>query len=182
MEETMVRKRKWFWPWQDEAEEAWLEEMSKRGYHLSSAGLLGSYTFSVAEPRDYVYRLDYQMLPKKDGQEYLQLFRDAGWEHIGATTAWQYFRKEATQGETNEIYTDVESKVAKYRRVLAYLAFFVVIWVAAFAPTIRNVWSDSPYSWWGVVRVISLLGTPVMLLLIYVIGRLALRIRQLRRS
>ena len=178
MEKTVVKRFKWFWPWQDEAEETWLEEMSRKGCHLSSVGVAGIYKFTVTEPRDYVYRLDYQVLPKKDRQEYLQLFRDAGWEHIGTMSSWQYFRKEIKHRETSEIFTDVESKVAKYKRVLAYLAFFVVIWVAVFA---RNLWSDGPYSWWGIIRAISLLGTLIMLIFTYTIVRLVLRIRQLRR-
>ena len=178
MEKTMVRKFKWFWPWQDEAEEAWLGEMSKKGYHLSSVGVLGIYTFFVADPQDYVYRLDYQTFPKKDKQEYLQLFRDAGWEYISEMSAWQYFRKGAKQGETNEIFTDVESKIAKYKRVLTYLAFFVIIWIAIFS---RNIWSDNPYSWWGIIRVISILVTLVMLFFIYAIIKLMLRIRKLRK-
>jgi len=181
MEKAMVRKFKWFWPWHDEAEEAWLGEMSKKGYHLSSVGVMGIYRFIVAEPQDYVYRLDYQTFPEKDKQEYLQLFRDAGWEHIGEMSAWQYFRKGSKQREPDEIFTDVESKVAKYKRVLAYLAFFLLIesiYVVIFA---HNIWGDSPYSWWGIIRAISLLVPLAALFLMYAFVRLILRIRQLRR-
>ncbi|HLE51739.1 MAG TPA: hypothetical protein VI755_06730 [Anaerolineales bacterium] len=32
MEKTMIRKFRWFWPWQDENEEAWLKEMSQEGW------------------------------------------------------------------------------------------------------------------------------------------------------
>jgi hypothetical protein len=181
MDRTMVKKFRWFWPWQDEAEEAWLGEMSQKGYHLSSVGLLGRYTFSIAGPRDYVYRLDYQTFPEKDKQEYLQLFRDAGWEHIGEMSAWQYFRKGAKQRELNEIFTDVESKVAKYKRVLTFVGFFLLIEVIFVAVFTDNIWGDSPYSWWGVMRAISLLIMLVVLFLTYAAVRLILRIRQLRR-
>ncbi|MFC1933967.1 DUF2812 domain-containing protein [Chloroflexota bacterium] len=175
MAENTIRKIKWFWPWQDEQEEAWLRSMSQKGWHLSSIGLPCVYRFRAGEPRDYVYRLDYQTFPKKDKQEYQQLFRDAGWEYIGEVSSWQqYFRKEAKEGEAPEIFTDVESKVAMYKKVLAYLAFLVVIEIGFF----NNILIDDPYSWWGIIRVIYLL---VMGGLIYSIIKLMLRIRQLRR-
>ena len=179
MAENAIRKIKWFWPWQDEREEAWLRSMSQKGWHLSSIGLPCIYRFRAGEPRDYVYRLDYQTFPKKDKQEYKQLFRDAGWEYVDEMSGWQqYFRKEAKEGEAPEIFTDVESKVAKYKRVLAFLAFlafFFVIWIVIFS---HIIWGDNPYSWWVIIQVISLL---VMGGLIYAIIRLILRIRKLRR-
>ena len=175
MAENTIRKIKWFWPWQDEQEEEWLRSMSQNGWHLSSGGLPCIYRFRAGEPRDYVYRLDYQIHKKSDQRDYLQLFRDAGWEHIGEMSPWHYFRKEAKEGEALEIYTNVESKVAKYKRVLTYLAFFTVIWIVLFG---LGIWSDNPYSWWVIIQVISLL---VMGGLIYTIIRLILRIRQLRR-
>ncbi|HUU62674.1 MAG TPA: DUF2812 domain-containing protein [Dehalococcoidia bacterium] len=178
MEENTIRKIKWFWPWQDEQEEAWLRNMSQKGWHLSSVGLPCIYRFRAGEQRDYVYRLDYQTFPKKDKQEYQQLFRDAGWEHIGEMSAWQYSRKEIKEGETLEIFTDVESKVTKYKRVLAFLAFFVVILIAP----LPNIWSDPPYSWsyslWIILRVISLLAMGVFM---YAIIKIMLRIGQLRK-
>jgi len=176
MAERTIRRIKWFWPWQDAQEEAWPRQMAQKGWHLSSIGLPCDYRFRSGEPRDYVYRLDYQTFPKKDKQEYQQLFRDAGWEYAGEMSSWQqYFRKEAKEGETPEIFTDVESKVAMYKRVLAFQAFLVVIEIAAFG---HIVWDDDPYSWWPIVRVVYVL---VVVGLTYSITSLILRIRQLRR-
>jgi hypothetical protein len=175
MAENTIRKFRWFWPWQDEQEEAWLRGMSQKGWHLLSVGLAGIYRFRADEPRDYFYRLDYQTNKKKDQQDYLQLFSDAGWEHLGYMSAWHYFRKEAKEGEVPEIFTDVESKVAKYKRVLTYLTFPAVIFIAVFS---RNILIDNPYSWWFIIRILYLL---VMAGLIYSIISLLLRIKQLRR-
>ncbi|MFC1872056.1 DUF2812 domain-containing protein [Chloroflexota bacterium] len=175
MAENTIRKFKWFWPWQDEQEEAWLMSMSQKGWHLSSVGLPCIYRFLAGEKRDYVYRLDYPMYKKRDQQDYLQLFSDAGWEYLGKMSNMaHYFRKEAGEGETLEIFTDVESKIAKYKRVLTYLTFLAVIYIVF----LNNVWFDYPYSWWFIIRVIYLL---VMVGLISSIIKLILRIRQLRR-
>ena len=88
---------------------------------------------------------------------------------------WHYFRKETREGEALEIFTDVESKVAKYKRVLTYLAFFAVIIIVVLS---RNVWFEYPYSWWFVVRAMYLFLTVG---LIYSIIKLLLRIRHLRK-
>jgi hypothetical protein len=171
-----IRKIKWFFPWQDEQEEAWLRSMSQRGWHLASVGLPCTYRFQAGEPRDYIYRLDYQTFPKKDRQEYQQLFRDAGWEYIGEMSAWQYFRKEVKEEESLEIFTDVESKIAKYKRILAFLWFFWIVLIVVFP--VRGISMDSPYPWWGAIQVFALL---IWLFFTYNIFRLTLRIRQLRR-
>lgn len=121
METTTQRKFKWFWAWQDDKEEAWLGEMARHGWHLVRPEVPGFYTFQAGAPGDYAYRLDYQSDPKLDKQEYVGLFSDAGWEHLGTMGGWHYFRKAVRPGETAEIYTDSESKIAKYRRLMFYL-------------------------------------------------------------
>ena len=129
MEEKMtegktIRKYKWFWAWQDEKEEAWLREMSQKGLHLVSLGFPGFYHFTAGEPANYVYRLDF-VTDSKDYENYLQLFKDAGWEHLGHMGGWQYFRTLAGEGELPEIYSDPDSKIQKYQRLVAYLAIFL---------------------------------------------------------
>jgi hypothetical protein len=122
-QKTNLHKLKWFWPWQDEAEERWLRQMSQQGWRLAKADLFGYYTFQAAPPADYVYRLDYQTPAKKEAPDYLQLFQDAGWEHVTQLANWYYFRKLYLQGEEPQIFTDVDSKIAKYQRLLETLAF-----------------------------------------------------------
>lgn len=82
MAEELVRKFRWFWAWQDQQEEAWLEEMSQQGLHLKSVGILALYYFESGCQQDYVYRLDFSS-SYRDRENYMQLFKDAGWEHIG---------------------------------------------------------------------------------------------------
>jgi hypothetical protein len=132
---STTRKFKWFWPWQDEQEEEWLRALSLSGLHLVSSDGAGFYTFLLGEPSDIVYRLDYNALQKKDKDQYLQLFKDASWEFVGEMNGWQYFRKPAAAGESEEIFTNNESKIQKYKRFLyatlafmpIYLIFFTII-------------------------------------------------------
>jgi hypothetical protein len=133
-EKTTLRKFRWFWPWQDEREEAWLGSLSREGWHLSSFGFPGVYFFQKGVPKNFVYRLDYQSSQMKDRQVYLQLFRDAGWEHAGKMSAWEYFRKETRPGEEPEIFTDPESKIRKYNLVIASLIVFLPVLLLLFSP------------------------------------------------
>jgi hypothetical protein len=126
MEPKPVSRFRWFWPWQDDAEEAWLEEMSGEGLHLSSAGSFGRYRFVTGKPVRFAYRLDYRRTARKEKGEYLQLFRDSGWEYAGESRGWHYFRKPMAPGDSHEILTDRESKIDKYRRLSAFYAFFVI--------------------------------------------------------
>ncbi len=126
MEAKIERKFKWFWAWQDDKEEAWLEEMSRQGLHLKATGLPGIYDFERGEPGDYAYRLDYNT-SHKDRAYYLQLFQDAGWEHCGRLGGWDYFRKPRKSGELMEIFSDRESKILKFNRLLTILVIFFPI-------------------------------------------------------
>lgn len=117
MNEMVIRKRRLFFAWQDEKQEAWLGEMSRQGLHLKEPGSFGSFLFVKGPAREVAYRLDYNQ--SKQPEDYLQLIRDAGWEHLGASGGWDYWRKEIQAGKIPELFTDPESKIQKYKRLLA---------------------------------------------------------------
>jgi hypothetical protein len=126
MNKKTIQKFKWFWAWNDEKEEAWLGKMAGEGWHLKSLGLPGTYIFEEGSPQKDVYRMDY-INDQRDYQNYLQLFHDAGWEHIGRMGGWQYFRKPIHEDNFPEIYTDNASKAQKYQRVLIYLVILLPV-------------------------------------------------------
>ena len=160
MNAQTINKNKLFWPWQDEKEEVWLEEMSREGWHLQSVKLLCNYTFAKGEPEPYVYRLDYYLRDKSTYPEYLQIFQDAGWEYIGELSNWRYWRKRKVDGDTPEIFTDRESKIKKYQRLLGILAFFLVFLVFMGMNLVRGGWP------WDA-------DTPLLITAIYTIGVIA---------
>ncbi len=172
MSDTILKKFRLFWAWEDEREEAWLREMSQQGCHLKEVVLPGIYTFEKGEPRDYVYRLDYTSTMKKN-DDYYSLFRDAGWEYLGEMSAWQYFRKEAVAGEAPEIYTDNESKVQKYRRLMGFLLIFLPI-IIINVINMSRIESKTAF---------VLMWVNVVLLGVYVFGmiKLYLRVQALKR-
>jgi hypothetical protein len=170
---TTLRKFHWFWAWDDEKEEAWLREMSLQGWHLQSYQFPSNYTFEQGNPVDYVYRLDY-FTDRKDKSNYLQLFQDAGWDHLGEMGGWQYFRKEVLDGEVPEIYSDNESKAKKYQRILLFLVIFLPIYINILITPTRN--SNN------FMEVVSVIMAVIMFIYIYAMVRLLFRITQLKKK
>ncbi len=174
MDKRKTRKFKWFWAWQDEAEEAWMRKMSNEGWHLSGIGFPTIYNFKFGEPKDYVYRLDYRSHWKMDKEDYLQLFLDSGWEYVEEMAGWHYFRKLARPGEDLEIYTDAESKIEKYQRLLAFLGILMLPLVF----TIFSLRNSPSGGWMSIFQVISPL---IFALYVYAIVKIWIRINQLKR-
>lgn len=80
-----------FFAWQAEKEENWLNEMSKKGWHLDNTGFI-TYTFRKGESEDIIYRLDFKIIRNENIDDYITLFEDAGWEYISKMGPWYYFR------------------------------------------------------------------------------------------
>jgi len=166
-----IRCTKWFWGWQDDKEEAWLEDMARLGLHLKNPGF-GSYVFTQGEPQEMVYRLDF-LSDRKNRASYLQLFQDAGWEHVCEMSGWQYWRKARSRTENDEIFTDSESKIQKYRRLSTYLLMILPVFIS----TYFIMFSHKS----GVIETIFLVITLLLLVLYgYFFTKLQQRINQLK--
>jgi len=171
---TTITKFKWFWVWNDEKEEQWLREMAQQGWYFKTISFPGNFEFEQGTPKDYVFRLDYFNNLAKEKDNYLQLFQDGGWDHMGEYYGWQYFRKEAVDGETPEIYSDNESKVNKYQRLLLYLVVFLPIYINLVNIVNRN---QS-----GFMQILTFFMFTLMMLYMYAMLRLLLRIGQLKKK
>jgi hypothetical protein len=185
MNTSTMKRTKWFWPWQDEKEEGWLEEMSQTGWHLKSVQLPCVYTFDKGEPSQYTYRLDYMLVNKGKIHEYLQIFQDAGWEYISEMSNWRYWRKKVLNGEIPEIFTDKESKIKKYQRLLAIMAFFLVFLVLiSINMLINQPWGDFDNA--PLINAIYLFGAlcyaVIIPIYIVVVIKLLRRISQLKQK
>jgi hypothetical protein len=175
MEKEKMKKFKWFWAWEDEKEEKWLEAMSQNGWHLENPGLPCVYHFIKGEPRDYSYRLDFRTGSFKSLQEYLQICRDAGWEMLGRMSSWYYFRKECQGTEKPEFFSDKDSKVQKYRRLVLFLVIFLPIMINGMLNLSRSENS-------GFITGVRIFYVFILLFFSYAIIRLLLRIKELKKS
>ncbi len=137
MKETM-RKWKIFGAWNLEKEVNWLVEMAREGWILESVGLF-NYTFKKAEPCEMCYQLDFSTHKIKDQEEYHSIYAEAGWGLIGKMGGWNYFGKPKKEGETQTIYTDKQSLIEMFKRIISFLViingptvYFLVIMHSSF--------------------------------------------------
>jgi putative effector of murein hydrolase LrgA (UPF0299 family) len=86
---------------------------------------------------------------------------------------WHYFRQRARPGEQLEIYTDAESKIGKYQRLLAFLGILMLPLVFG----IINL-NKASYNW---IEVIQVINAALFVLYVYALIRILLRIRELKR-
>lgn len=176
MQSQIKKSLKWFWPWQDQQREDWLQQMSLQGWHLLSIGLGGlEFRFAQGEKQAYVYQLDFRQESSQKMEDYLELFEHAGWEHVLSWGGWQYFRKRYEDGEKDQIFTDNQSKVQKYKRLLQNLSLFSPAFMIVFLARLDR------YPPWFAVLLVS----TYVILVLYVgtsIIMVSLRIRELEKQ
>ena len=117
MTKTVYR---WYWVWDFEKEEEWLNEMAEQGWELAGVGFC-TYTFRQCEPGEYTVRLEMH----SPDPEYISFMEETGAEKVGRLFQWIYFRRKTEYGEFN-IYSDIDSRIEhlqKIARVLMIIGF-----------------------------------------------------------
>ena len=113
-ERKMVRK--WFWAWEFEKEEQWLNLMAQQGWLLDSVGF-ATYYFVSCEPGAYAVRLEM----RDHDQVYLDFMAELGAEYVGRMVKWIYFRKRVEDGPF-DLYSDLDSRIGQLNRLGKMLA------------------------------------------------------------
>lgn len=108
-----------FWTITDyEKEEQFLSEQHREGWKIRRYILPGFYTFEKCTPQEMIYRLDFDQAEKGEKAEYLQMYRDYGWEYLFDVNNFSYFRKPAGSAEENmEIFSDNKSRLEMVQRI-----------------------------------------------------------------
>ncbi len=109
----MERKtiNKWFWVWQFEKEEEWLNEMASNGWVLDEVGFC-RYTFTRCAPGEYTVRTEMHSYD----ESYIRFMEETGAEYVGRMMTWIYFRKKTEDG-VFDLYSDIDSKIAHLDRI-----------------------------------------------------------------
>lgn len=145
---------KWFWVWDFEKEEAWLNEMAENGWVLDGVGFC-RYTFIKCEPGEYTVRLEMHQYDR----EYLDFMAETGAEYVGRMVNWIYFRKRTDKGQF-DIFSDIDSRIEHLNRIGKMLT---AIGVANLVIGIANTFNYINLGW------INLLCAT---LLMYALGRI----------
>lgn len=171
MSDQFVTRFKFFWDDADHALEDWLQQMARQGLHLHKVGLLRCwFVFRRGAPAEMIYRLDFQA--RRTKPDYFQLFADAGWEHVDQVLGWQFWRAPVRAVRTPEIFTDVESRIRKYQRLIWLFAFaWLPFFIALPFVDVSKFWASPK----DIALSLAVAGVTV-----YAVLRLVLRIRRLR--
>ena len=112
---------KWFWAWDFDKEEKWLNEMAAKGLALVAIGLC-RYTFEECLPGEYNIRLELlENVPSHaESERYIKFLEETGAEYLGSITRWVYFRKKTDCGEFN-LFSDNSSRIKHLNRLLRLL-------------------------------------------------------------
>lgn len=109
---------KYFTIWEYEKEQLYLQDMHKQGWKLIKITGIGTYHFEKSKPEDVIYQLDYNKEGLTHKEEYVQLFKDCGWEYMMDFVGYSYFRKPTSEMDGDEkIFCDEESRLAMMERV-----------------------------------------------------------------
>jgi hypothetical protein len=132
-------------------EEAYLRDMALKGQQLVRYTSYGVYIFRAAEPAPLNYRVDYRIFPNKEQfEEYLTLFADAGWQHVCGDyqSGSQYFLPRPDVVQTEDIFSDEESRAARYKR-FGLFNLFVALLSATYAFAFRPITIEA-FGWLSV--------------------------------
>ena len=98
--------RKWFWVWDFEEQERWLNEMAEEGWALTGVGFC-RYEFEKTEPNEYTIRLEL----KQPDDNYISFVEETGAEYIGkAPASWLFFRRKSELGQF-DLISGIDSKI-----------------------------------------------------------------------
>ena len=167
---------KWFWVWDFDKEERWLNEMSAKGLQLCGVGYF-RYTFEEGTPGEYIYRLE--MLDdwptSAAGMQYIHFLEDTGAEHIGSLLRWVYFRKKA--GDIGfDLFSDIDSRIRHLNRILFLTGILAALNLFNGFNSLLNSFSH------GITVVAALICTSIGLILSCGSLRIYLKRRHLKKE
>ncbi len=107
---------KWWWVWDFEKEEDWLNDMAMQGWVLDGVGFC-TYHFVQCEPDEYIVRLQFV----DSDTNYMNFMNEINAEYIGRMVKWVYFRRKTDYGFF-EINSNLDSRIAHLNRISQMLS------------------------------------------------------------
>ena len=163
-----MTKYRWFWVWDFEKEERWLNEMAANGWTLVEVGYC-RYTFEKTDDNEYTVRLEMHPFD----EDYISFMEQTGAEYIGRVLQWIYFRKKSELGRF-DIFSDLDSRISHLSKIHKMILMFGL---ANLIIGIANLLSSRSIN--SAVAVFNLL---VATLLMYGVGRMRGKIEYLENE
>lgn len=126
---------KWFWAWDYDKEEVWLNEMAAKGLALVGTDFC-KYEFEECTPGEYGIQIEMLDCNAKSesGRQYISFVEETGAEHVGSWLRWVYFRKKLACGEEFRLFSDKDSLIQHLKKIIAFLMFLGILnlWIGVF--------------------------------------------------
>ena len=126
---------RWWWVWEFEKEERWLNNMASDGWVLDGVDF-AAYYFVRCEPGEYVVRLEM----RDSDDDYVSFLKEMGAEEAGRFAGWHYFRRKSELGAF-DLYSDIDSRIEHLKRIsrlLKLIGFANILIGAANIISFRN--------------------------------------------
>ena len=148
-----------------------LRKYAAKGWNVKRYKGMG-YELEQGTPEDVIFSIDIRRLEADEEDEYFEMFRMSGWEHVCSNYNTHLFK--AKPG-TKKIYTDRHSEVEKLKRLRASIipASIVCLFLTSISLNVYFVASGILYSIFLVIFLISLVLTvPCLMMLVSITYRL----------
>ncbi len=171
----MISVFKWWWAWDYEIIEDWLESMEAGGLRLIETRLDGTmFCFEKCDPAKARYCIDYQ---SKLTPEYLAIISDDGWKLHQIGLGWYILRKEY-ETERPELYTDFEGLLTRNRTLLTVMIIISAIELLCIG---NLVWNAYKFPDSGNLAFVSIFIAATMAFFAFIITNLAIQNKKFRK-
>ncbi|MCM1256777.1 MAG: DUF2812 domain-containing protein [Roseburia sp.] len=137
---------RWWWAWNFDREEQWLNEMAMDGWALYDVGFC-VYRFEKSKPSEYTIRLEMH----RHDSAYLEFMEETGAEYIGRCAQWMFFRKKSSLGQF-DIFSDIDSRIRHLNNIINLFRFIAIacifvgltnIYIGIVPPSRFNIWGGT---------------------------------------
>jgi hypothetical protein len=172
----MIKVFRWWWAWDYERIEDWLEQMELHNLRLVDTSFWGTYFhFERCSATKARYCIDYQT---KLTPEYLEIINDDGWRLYQVGAGWYILRKEY-EDEIPNLYTDFEGLIARNKSLLSVIALVSIIEILAVG---SMIWDT--YKFYSVSKLAftCILGSVIIALFAFIITNLMVQISKFNKK
>lgn len=168
----MIRIFKWWWAWDYEEIENWLEQMEAGGLRLVETRFKGVFFyFEKCQPGKARYCIDYQ---NKLTPDYMTIIGDDGWKLYQVGMGWYILRKQYEE-ERPELYTDFVALISRNKSLLSICLILLGVELVSLGNLIYSTYKNPSSS---SIASTCILGAAVIALFAFIITSLALQIRR----
>lgn len=132
-------------------ETTWLNEMAAQGYALTGYCAC-FYTFEQCEPGKYTYQIDFGNKFFAVNDDYREFMQENDIEIVCLWGYWIILRKLTIDGEF-ELYTDVDSSIEHYTKILKMFKIVTIIELICFFIEVLGAMNGAAIGFWGMLLI-----------------------------